>query len=1139
VTHRPLIVCLLLALFPALPGLAATLVPNGSFEIGAAGSPQGWKLVGDGAWRERGGFAGKRCVAVTGKGEERACYWRTEVDLEPGATYRLRFRAKGERTQGGCIIAGLECANQDLSIPPRWTEQEITFTAPANRGHYLRLGQWNVRGTVCFDQVTLLPLAAVHLRQGAVELGRGEAIVAGQCTAEPLSEEGNCSRALAEYTAGWNTNRWRMDQGSQVTYRHDFGCAQRRASVQVTIGFYQGGECAIEASQDGQTFVPVGKVIGQKEATLPLPPALFPARVIWVRLHALGAAERKADSAPGSFQVTGYRYQAQPEGEPAELVGQTSFLQLDRTAPQFPVQVESLGSLRPETATEAVLAITADRPRTVRVAMRTGTREFAVQACLQAGGNRVSVPYSLTRSGEYPLDIRVTAGGRTLFSASTKVQVPVLLAADYGQMPASGPLPLWWCGGTYKVAQQRPLPEAKGEAVSLSAARNEYEPFQIVLRPTRDLGQVEVVASPLIGPHGAKIDPPEVRLVEYVNVAHPTDAFSSVGLWPDPLPVYRPFAARAGRNRPLWFTVYVPGGAPPGDYRGAVTIRAGPHRVQVPVRLHVWGFTLPLETHVRSGFGFSAGTVVRYENLADSPDREQTLERWYQAFRSHRMSPYTPMGSPHVDFGVVWEGGKVEAAPGRASRCLHLVDDSERVAIGSGNQRRIPVTPGGRYTFSMACRRAEAGELQATLGQYDAGGRWLSGHNIDMTFPAGTDWASVGREVMIDPKAHFVTVALRPAPWTEDGRLQGEAWFDDVTLTAAGERANLVADGGFEESGSPKVTIDWTDFDRLAAHYLDELGYNSFAMPIQGLGGGVPEAKEAAWIAGTRAGTPEYRALMADYLGQVERHLRERGWLKKAYVCWLDEPADTEESYAYVRGGMATLRDFAPGLNRFLTEKPVNQLYDWVNTWCVPVGDYTDRCRERQRQGDEIWWYLCCGPRAPFFGLFIDHPATDFRTWLWASYKYGVTGILIWETVYWSSGTAFPDSLQNPWEDPMGYVSSADLAPGTRSYWGNGDGRLWYPNNRRVGEDRTPYTDGPVPSLRVEVLREGIEDYEYLYRLEQLCKRPGAPAEAKALLKVPKDIITDLTHYSFDPAPIMRHREKVARMIERLEGGGR
>ncbi|MBO6065132.1 MAG: hypothetical protein J6P36_01810 [Lachnospiraceae bacterium] len=48
-------------------------------------------------------------------------------------------------------------------------------------------------------------------------------------------------------------------------------------------------------------------------------------------------------------------------------------------------------------------------------------------------------------------------------------------------------------------------------------------------------------------------------------------------------------------------------------------------------------------------------------------------------------------------------------------------------------------------------------------------------------------------------------------------------------------------------------------------------------------------------------GTPQYGKLMKEYLGGVEAHLKEKGWLDKAYVYWFDEP--DPKDYEFVMNG--------------------------------------------------------------------------------------------------------------------------------------------------------------------------------------------------------------------------------------------
>ncbi len=349
------------------------------------------------------------------------------------------------------------------------------------------------------------------------------------------------------------------------------------------------------------------------------------------------------------------------------------------------------------------------------------------------------------------------------------------------------------------------------------------------------------------------------------------------------------------------------------------------------------------------------------------------------------------------------------------------------------------------------------------------------------------------------------------------------------------------------EGADKKVIVDFSEFDEAAKHYLDEVGFNAFVLPLEGMGGGTFYERYAGEFGGFQAGTPEYERLWGDYVRQVEAHLREKGWLDKAYVYWFDEPEPRD--YEFVIEGMQRIKRHAPGIRRMLTEQPEPPLYGHVDLWCGLTPEWTrEKAEERKKAGEEVWWYICTGPKAPYIGLFIEHPGVEMRLWGWQTWQYGIQGILIWETTWWTSPTAFPNSLQNPWEDPMSYVSGYGVPQGTKHFWGNGDGRFLYPPRRDPNAQHPPAIEPPSPSIRWENLRDGVEDYEYFVILQKQIERlrGKAPAsvisEAEKLLQVPEHISRDLTHFTTDPRPLLEHRRKIARMIERLqkiERGGR
>ncbi len=344
------------------------------------------------------------------------------------------------------------------------------------------------------------------------------------------------------------------------------------------------------------------------------------------------------------------------------------------------------------------------------------------------------------------------------------------------------------------------------------------------------------------------------------------------------------------------------------------------------------------------------------------------------------------------------------------------------------------------------------------------------------------------------------------------------------------------------EGTNKRAQVDFTKFDQAAAKWLDEHHFNSFRLPLRGMGGGTFHSRRLGELEGFQEGTPEHARLFKDYLSQVERHLRERGWLDKAYAYWFDEP--DPKDYEFTTNGMNRIKAAAPGLKRLLTEQPEPGIEGTVDIWCALTSHWKpDVMRARRAAGEEIWWYICCVPKAPYVTEFIDHPGIEMRLWPWQSWQYGAQGILVWATLCWTSPTAYPEpQLQNPWEDPMSWKNGYGVPMGEKRPWGNGDGRFLYPPRRDPNKAQTPCLDGPINSVRWENLRDGMEDYEYFWLLKQEVERGAAtkgetPAvkEARELLHVPEEISKDTTQFTTDPRLLLEHRERIAQMIQKLQ----
>ena len=339
-----------------------------------------------------------------------------------------------------------------------------------------------------------------------------------------------------------------------------------------------------------------------------------------------------------------------------------------------------------------------------------------------------------------------------------------------------------------------------------------------------------------------------------------------------------------------------------------------------------------------------------------------------------------------------------------------------------------------------------------------------------------------------------------------------------------------------------KPMFDWKDWDKAMQRAIDYYHFNSFRLRISGLGGGNFHSRYEPELLGFAEDTPHYKAAFNAYCFELQEHLRDKGWLDEAYVYWFDEPAPKD--YEFVMNGFYKLKHAAPDINRMLTEQVEPKLLGGPNIWCPVSYKYEhEPAEERRRHGEKFWWYVCTGPKAPYCTLFIDHPGTELRVWLWQTWKRKIDGILVWQTNYWTSSAAYPDPEypQNPYEDPMGWRSGYSTPNGEKRPWGNGDGRFIYPPEAAAdAHPAEPVIDGPVDSIRWEMLRDGIEDYEYLAILRRLLKSKEDQltvqqySEFVGLLEVPESITEDMTTFTKDPAPIEAHRDQVARAIAKL-----
>jgi hypothetical protein len=227
------------------------------------------------------------------------------------------------------------------------------------------------------------------------------------------------------------------------------------------------------------------------------------------------------------------------------------------------------------------------------------------------------------------------------------------------------------------------------DAVTLAAAKNEFEGFQIVIRAGgAGLQGVDVTISDLDGPGGAVIPAAAAeRFLEYYVAidapspcdiygfntdcaSHPDTYLRTAGWYPDALvpfvdpygdahhPVAAPFDVPGDDLQTVFVDLHVPGDAVPGAYTGTVTVTAAGGTVAtLPLGLTVWDFALPVERHVGTSYGMGLNLCSQYHGGPEglSGAQKVLVERNYEwALHQHRVDFTTHKGP--LTFAVDGEG---------------------------------------------------------------------------------------------------------------------------------------------------------------------------------------------------------------------------------------------------------------------------------------------------------------------------------------------------------------------------------------------------------------------------------------------------------------------------------------------------
>ncbi|MBI3805086.1 MAG: DUF4091 domain-containing protein [Nitrospirae bacterium] len=638
---------------------------------------------------------------------------------------------------------------------------------------------------------------------------------------------------------------------------------------------------------------------------------------------------------------------------------------------------------------------------------------------------------------------------------------------------------IWWDTGMVKLRQENggatgdPIPAGADRCtadgcsrggVNLSAARNEFEPFQIFIAATGPaLSKVDVTLTDLSDGKGNNIAAlangrPKNMVTyreHYLSIA-PT-RLSSVeakpGLWPDGLvpkideyfgevrrmpgestPAF-PFTVAAGRKQGVWVDLYVPPGTPAGLYSGSAEVTVGGKvAATIPIRLTVHDFDLPsvptLKTAYSVGMGEAASGHYGTRDLSNARYWE-LICLYTKEMLLHRLS----------NSNVIWPAPAWNSSLGKINWSLP--------AISTSCNQRYP--------------------------------QFLTGGNPNL-LPNGKL-----------PNAKVARARLRDGTGLSTTDVNSAAYYQDYIKH-----------------------IDNMGWKAQLFYFLwDEPPYPSI--------GGVRRCDKKYNGAASSAWPGIYKKAKFFKDHEIDIPLMvttSRQAIEDCFTNHLKVPDYTK--YLDIWSVPNTWMNGKPK-NAFPFNTNLRKSYDAIIT-----------------PGKELWWYQACGSHGcggsetGYPSPMVDLPAIYSRVYEWLTYQYqigsaaeGPSTELYFETLY-----AFAWPSNDPWENLYYFT-------------GNGDGTYFYPGR----PDKIGGTHHiPIPSIRLKMLREGIEDYEYLAQVEAKKNRQGV--DGKAWIKAnilnpyltaidPADGEVKLSTYIWNKNPgsitsaagLLRAREELAKVL--------
>ena len=251
---------------------------------------------------------------------------------------------------------------------------------------------------------------------------------------------------------------------------------------------------------------------------------------------------------------------------------------------------------------------------------------------------------------------------------------------------------------------------------------------------------------------------------------------------------------------------------------------------------------------------------------------------------------------------------------------------------------------------------------------------------------------------------------------------------------------------------------------------------------------------------------------------------KELGILDHAYIYGFDERP--KEQFSLLERSAQALKKAFP--EPLLLTTSYDDTYGMgsevksIDAWCPLTPKFDpNKAKTAREAGKKVWWYICCGPHHPFANWFVEYPAIEARLLMGAmAIRQRPDGFLYYSLTIWNDNLPIETGPFTTW-NPVSWTT----------YHGDGSLLCAGPGGR------------PLPTIRLENYRDGMEDYAYACILERIVKEVSSEAnasrpeqswlsEAGKALEVPESLIRAMDDFSRDPKELYAYRDRLGQLIE-------